>query len=147
MTGDQIFCFGLSEPDTGSDAWSKKTHAVAERGGWRINGTKKWLSDAPYTDHVLVFAVTDAESRDAHRGGGGTGRSCYGRVVDLGNGSPVPRWPRLAYWTWCCGYSYWSLTSAVTQGTAASPCCRPRVEARKPHVTATASRATAPPHS
>jgi len=69
MTGAEIFCFGLSEPDTGSDAWSMSTHAERESGGWRINGTKKWISDAPYADYVLVFAVTDAQEREAHRGG------------------------------------------------------------------------------
>jgi acyl-CoA dehydrogenase len=69
MAGEEIFCFGLSEPDSGSDAWAMKTRAERVDGGWRINGTKQWISDSPYADYVLVFAVTDAEARDAHRGG------------------------------------------------------------------------------
>jgi acyl-CoA dehydrogenase len=69
FSGEEIFCFGLSEPDAGSDAWALSTRAHRTDGGWVLNGVKQWTSDAPYADYILVFAVTDPDKRDARTGG------------------------------------------------------------------------------
>jgi acyl-CoA dehydrogenase len=69
MSGRKTFCFALSEPDAGSDAWALTTRAVRVAGGWRITGVKQWISDSPYADHALLFAVTDDAARAARKGG------------------------------------------------------------------------------
>jgi acyl-CoA dehydrogenase len=70
MTGDATMCFGMSEPDAGSDAWAMSTRATpTDDGGWLLNGTKQWISNSPYAKYVLVFAVTDPEQKIKHKGG------------------------------------------------------------------------------
>ena len=54
-------CFGMSEPDAGSDAWMMRTAAVRDDGDWVINGSKQWTSWAPSADFVMVYAVTNKE--------------------------------------------------------------------------------------
>lgn len=58
-SGDLIGCFGLTEPDSGSDPASMRTYAKKVSGGWRINGTKMWITNAPIADLAIVFAKTD----------------------------------------------------------------------------------------
>jgi hypothetical protein len=58
-SGEWLGCFGLTEPDTGSDAANQKTRAVKTDGGWRINGTKMWISMGNYAKVALIFAQTD----------------------------------------------------------------------------------------
>jgi alkylation response protein AidB-like acyl-CoA dehydrogenase len=65
-TGEALGCFGLTEPDTGSDASNLKTRAERIDGGWRINGTKMWISLGNYAKLALVFAQTDPSLK--HRG-------------------------------------------------------------------------------
>ena len=65
-TGEALGCFGLTEPDTGSDAANLKTRAEKIDGGWRINGTKMWISLGNYAKLALVFAQTDPSLE--HRG-------------------------------------------------------------------------------
>ncbi len=65
-TGEALGCFGLTEPDTGSDAANLKTRAEKIDGGWRINGTKMWISLGNYAKLALVFAQTDPSLK--HRG-------------------------------------------------------------------------------
>src|ERR1700754_3227170 len=65
-TGEALGCFGLTEPDTGSDASNLKTRAEKIDGGWRINGGKIWISLANFSDVALIFAQTDPEKK--HRG-------------------------------------------------------------------------------
>lgn len=57
--GEAIGCFGLTEPDAGSDPGSLTT--FARRGGddWILNGRKMWISNAPYSDIAVVWAQTD----------------------------------------------------------------------------------------
>ena len=55
-TGELIGCFGLTEPDVGSDPGGMKTRAVKVDGGWRIQGAKTWISNAPEADVFLVWA-------------------------------------------------------------------------------------------
>jgi acyl-CoA dehydrogenase len=69
MSGRKTFCFALSEPDAGSDAWALATRAVRVAGGWRITGVKQWISDSPYADYALLFAVTDDGLRKTRTGG------------------------------------------------------------------------------
>jgi butyryl-CoA dehydrogenase len=65
-TGEALGCFGLTEPDTGSDASNLKTRAEKVNGGWRISGGKMWISLGNYAKLALVFAQTDPEKK--HRG-------------------------------------------------------------------------------
>jgi butyryl-CoA dehydrogenase len=57
--GKMLGCFGLTEPMSGSDARTMVTHAEKTSGGWVLNGAKNWITNGPYADHILVFAVTD----------------------------------------------------------------------------------------
>jgi len=69
MDGSQSMCFGLSEPNAGSDASMIRTRAERDGDGWRLSGRKIWTSNAPIADYCIVFAVTDAERARAKRGG------------------------------------------------------------------------------
>ncbi|CAB3790938.1 Caffeyl-CoA reductase-Etf complex subunit CarC [Paraburkholderia caffeinitolerans] len=68
-SGDKTMCFGLSEPDAGSDVFGMRTRAVRDGDHWVINGSKQWITNAPYADYAMIFAVTDEEKARAHRGG------------------------------------------------------------------------------
>jgi glutaryl-CoA dehydrogenase len=57
--GELIGCFGLTEPDHGSDPGSMKTRARKVPGGWRLNGTKTWISNSPIADVFVVWAKTE----------------------------------------------------------------------------------------
>jgi alkylation response protein AidB-like acyl-CoA dehydrogenase len=65
-SGEWLGCFGLTEPDTGSDAANQRTRATRVDGGWRINGAKMWISMGNVADVALVFAQTDPAKK--HRG-------------------------------------------------------------------------------
>jgi butyryl-CoA dehydrogenase len=65
-SGEWLGCFGLTEPDTGSDAANQKTRARKTDGGWVISGQKMWISLGNYAKVALVFAQTDPAKR--HRG-------------------------------------------------------------------------------
>jgi len=58
-TGEWLGCFGLTEPDHGSDPGSMKTRAVAAPGGFRLTGSKTWISNAPHADIAVVWAKAD----------------------------------------------------------------------------------------
>ncbi len=60
-SGEWLGCFGLTEPDTGSDAADQKTRARRTDSGWLINGSKMWISMADYAKVALIFAQTDPE--------------------------------------------------------------------------------------
>ncbi|MEK7319135.1 MAG: acyl-CoA dehydrogenase [Pseudomonadota bacterium] len=68
-SGDKTMCFGLSEPDAGSDVFGMRTRATRDGDHWVLNGTKQWITNAPYADYAMVFAVTDEEKARAHKGG------------------------------------------------------------------------------
>ena len=57
--GEAIGCFGLTEPDAGSDPASMTTHARRDGDDWVLNGRKMWISNAPYADVAVVWAQTD----------------------------------------------------------------------------------------
>jgi alkylation response protein AidB-like acyl-CoA dehydrogenase len=65
-SGEWLGCFGLTEPDTGSDAANQKTRARKTDGGWVLNGNKMWISLGTRADMAMIFAQTDPEK--AHRG-------------------------------------------------------------------------------
>ena len=58
--GDLIGCFGLTEPDAGSDPGSMTTRAAKVDGGYRLTGTKTWISNAPFADVFVVWAKSEA---------------------------------------------------------------------------------------
>ncbi len=60
-SGEWLGCFGLTEPDTGSDAANQKTRAKKTDSGWVINGAKMWISMGNYAKVALIFAQTDPE--------------------------------------------------------------------------------------
>src|SRR5262245_3210984 len=55
-TGERLGCFGLTEPDSGSDPASMKTRAEKTAGGYLLSGAKMWISNAPVADVLLVWA-------------------------------------------------------------------------------------------
>ena len=57
--GELIGCFGLTEPDAGSDPGSMRTTARKADGGYLLNGTKTWISNSPIADVMLVWAKTE----------------------------------------------------------------------------------------
>jgi butyryl-CoA dehydrogenase len=65
-SGEILGCFGLTEPDTGSDAANLKTRAEKTDGGWKIGGQKQWISMGNHAKVALIFAQTDPEKK--HRG-------------------------------------------------------------------------------
>jgi acyl-CoA dehydrogenase len=69
ISGEKSMCFGLSEPGAGSDAAMLRTRATADGDGWRLNGRKIWITNAPYADYALIFAVTDPERAASRKGG------------------------------------------------------------------------------
>lgn len=63
VKGEQSCCFALTEPNAGSDAASIETSAVRDGDEWVINGLKHFITNGPYADYAIVFAVTDREKR------------------------------------------------------------------------------------
>jgi glutaryl-CoA dehydrogenase len=62
-TGEIIGCFGLTEPDAGSDPGGMKTRAVKSAGGYVLNGSKTWISNSPIADIAVVWGKLDDEIR------------------------------------------------------------------------------------
>jgi glutaryl-CoA dehydrogenase len=61
--GEAIGCFALSEINAGSDPASMQTTATKISGGWELNGSKKWITNAPIADLAIVWAKTDTGIR------------------------------------------------------------------------------------
>ncbi len=68
-SGELEGCFGLTEPDAGSDSWMMRTKAVRDGDDWVINGSKQWTTNSPTADFIMVYAVTDQAMADARKGG------------------------------------------------------------------------------
>jgi glutaryl-CoA dehydrogenase len=62
-TGELVGCFGLTEPDHGSDPGSMATRAEKARGGYRLTGNKTWITNAPVADVALVWAKLEGVIR------------------------------------------------------------------------------------
>jgi glutaryl-CoA dehydrogenase len=59
-SGEWVGCFGLTEPDAGSDPGSMRTRAVKTDGGYVLKGSKMWISNAPIADVFVVWAKSEA---------------------------------------------------------------------------------------
>lgn len=57
--GELIGCFGLTEPDGGSDPANMRTRAKKVDGGWKISGSKQWISNSPIADVFIVWAANE----------------------------------------------------------------------------------------
>jgi acyl-CoA dehydrogenase len=68
-SGECTTCFALSEPDAGSDVFGMKTRARRDGDHWVISGSKQWITNSPYADYAVVFAVTDTEGAAKRKGG------------------------------------------------------------------------------
>jgi butyryl-CoA dehydrogenase len=64
--GEKLGCFGLTEPEAGSDAAAQKTTAVRKGDGYVINGSKNWITNGPVADAIVLFAMTDRAA--GHKG-------------------------------------------------------------------------------
>ena len=58
-TGEWVGCFGLTEPDAGSDPGGMKTKATKVQGGYVLNGAKTWISNSPIADVAIVWGKTE----------------------------------------------------------------------------------------
>ncbi|OGA30012.1 MAG: acyl-CoA dehydrogenase, partial [Betaproteobacteria bacterium RIFCSPLOWO2_12_61_14] len=67
-TGEYIGCFGLTEPNHGSDPGSMITRATKVEGGYKISGSKMWISNSPIADVFVVWAQCNENGKDAIRG-------------------------------------------------------------------------------
>jgi alkylation response protein AidB-like acyl-CoA dehydrogenase len=65
-SGEILGCFGLTEPDTGSDAANLRTRATKTDSGWSLSGQKMWISLGNHAELALIFAQTDPEKK--HKG-------------------------------------------------------------------------------
>lgn len=72
--GEKLGCFGLTEPEAGSDASAQKTVAIRDGDDFLITGSKNWITNGPQADAMVLFAMTDREK-------GNRGISAF--VVDL----------------------------------------------------------------
>jgi glutaryl-CoA dehydrogenase len=66
-TGEAVGCFGLTEPDAGSDPGGMRTRAETIDGGYRLSGAKMWITNSPIADVMVVWAKCTAEN-DTIRG-------------------------------------------------------------------------------
>ena len=62
-TGELVGCFGLTEPDAGSDPGSMKTRARKVDGGYRLSGAKMWITNSPIADVMVVWAKSDPDDK------------------------------------------------------------------------------------
>jgi alkylation response protein AidB-like acyl-CoA dehydrogenase len=67
--GEICFCIGMSEPDSGSDLAAARTRAQPAQGGWLVNGTKVWTSNAHIADYMILFCRTGAKAENDRHGG------------------------------------------------------------------------------
>jgi glutaryl-CoA dehydrogenase len=61
-TGEWIGCFGLTEPNSGSDPASMRTRAKKVEGGWSVTGNKAWISNSPIADVFIVWAKDESDT-------------------------------------------------------------------------------------
>ena len=68
-SGEKTLCFALSEAGAGSDVYAMKSRAVRDGNSWLLSGSKQWITNGPYADCAMVFAVTDPELAALRKGG------------------------------------------------------------------------------
>src|SRR5260370_5876665 len=59
VPGEWVGCFGLTEPDHGSDPGGMKTRAVTVPGGYKVSGSKMWITNSPIADVLVIWAKLD----------------------------------------------------------------------------------------
>src|SRR5439155_11429349 len=62
--GAKVGCFGLTEPDAGSDPAAMRTRAKKVAGGWVLSGTKRWITNGTRADVAVVWANTGSAAKD-----------------------------------------------------------------------------------
>lgn len=62
-SGQHVGCFGLTEPDHGSDPGGMRTKAIKVEGGYQLNGQKMWITNAPIADTFVIWAKLDGKIR------------------------------------------------------------------------------------
>ncbi len=67
-SGEWVGCFGLTEPNHGSDPGGMQTRAARVAGGYTLTGNKTWITNSPFADVFVVWAKTQDEGRDVIRG-------------------------------------------------------------------------------
>ncbi|MEE2828806.1 MAG: acyl-CoA dehydrogenase family protein [Myxococcota bacterium] len=67
-TGELIGCFGLTEPDHGSNPGGMLTRARRDGDGWVLHGSKMWITNSPVSDIAVVWAKVEEEGRDTIQG-------------------------------------------------------------------------------
>jgi acyl-CoA dehydrogenase len=82
LSGQASMCFGMSEPDAGSDARQMRTRAVRDGDGWVIDGSKIWVTNGPYAQYAIVFARAGGSAGASGTGAGG-GESAGGITAFL----------------------------------------------------------------
>ncbi|MEZ4319054.1 MAG: acyl-CoA dehydrogenase family protein [Myxococcota bacterium] len=65
-SGEKIGCYALTEPEAGSDAGAQRTRAAKVPGGYRLDGTKMWITNGPQADVAVTYANLDVDSK--HKG-------------------------------------------------------------------------------
>jgi len=68
-SGDISFCIGMSEPNAGSDLAAIEARAERDTGGWRLNGTKLWTTNAQHSQVMIGLFRTSGSAREARQGG------------------------------------------------------------------------------
>jgi alkylation response protein AidB-like acyl-CoA dehydrogenase len=66
IRGEKVASLGITEPDTGSDVASMRTRAVRHNGGWRINGSKLYITNGVRCDFIVLVARTGSPEEGAH---------------------------------------------------------------------------------
>lgn len=69
IAGEACFCIGMSEPDSGSDLFAAKCRATRAEGGWKINGSKIWTTNAHHADYMIGLFRTSAPTAENRRHG------------------------------------------------------------------------------
>jgi len=83
-TGELVGCFGLTEPDHGSDPGGMKTRATKVDGGYKLTGSKTWITNAPIADIAVVWAKVYGHAD--HKDG-----TIRGFIVERGKGLETPK--------------------------------------------------------
>jgi alkylation response protein AidB-like acyl-CoA dehydrogenase len=81
QTGELILSVCITEPSAGSDAAAMQTRAIRIQGGWRINGSKAWVTNAASADLFLLYAQTDVDGAPAGIAAFLVERACPGLSV------------------------------------------------------------------
>jgi acyl-CoA dehydrogenase len=69
IAGEACFCIGMSEPDSGSDLFAAKCRATRVDGGWKVNGSKIWTTNAHHADYMIGLFRTSPPTKENRRHG------------------------------------------------------------------------------